>query len=446
MSLYRKAGLLTLALALLSLGIAFAGGEPEAEAGGADGEAEGYASILALIWSGPEYENLQDVSRMYQEQSGNPVEVEEVAREALQEKVTTLLVSGSQDYDVLYIDSAWLPGFAESGVLTNLSQFINDSGVVSPDFSKENLEPAIDFLTVDRNVYGFPSEGDTAWLFYRKDLLDQAGLDVPQTWDEFLAAAQELNNPPERYGAVIGARRDEAMWDFMHYFFAFGGQIYDPDTYEVMFNNENGVQALKFYGDLLREHEVVSPSVTTFGYNEILSALQQGKAAMGVEWMAATDTLKDPEQSPNVYDKLEYTLVPGYRDEDGNLVRGQGGSQWAWVVPAASRNQEAAYKFLEWLTGSVGAKQWALNGGIPSNTAVLSDPEVVQEVPQFELLSEAMKYRNIMPLTTVSPKINDAFGEAAHRVVATDESAESLADTAAEKMREALIEGGYLDE
>ena len=155
--------------------------------------------------------------------------------------------------------------------------------------------------------------------------------------------------------------------------------------------------------------------------------------------------MTDPEVSPMVHDKLEYTLVPGVRDSDGNVMRGQGGSQWGWVVPAESTKKEAAYKFIEWLTGTEGGKLWALNGGIPSNTAVLSDPEVVEEVPQFELLAEAMPYRNIMPLTTVSVKINDAFGEAAHRVVATDESAEALADEAASRIEEALREGGYLE-
>lgn len=437
--------ILAVTMIVLAAGLGFAGGQSEG-GGGAEGSGEGeYDPIVVLIWSGPEYDNLRSVAERYEEQTGNPVIVEEVAREALQEKVTTVLVSGSRDYDVLYIDSATLPGYVEGGLLANLSTFINDSDVVSPNFSAENLEPGISFLSVDGNVYGLPSEGDTAWLFYRRDLLEEAGLDVPQTWDEFLAAAKELNNPPDRYGAVIGARRDEAMWDFMHYFFGFGGQIFDRDTYEVTINNDVGVEALDFYGSLLREHGVVTPDVTTYGYNEILSSLQNGRAAMGVEWMAATDSLTDPEVSPMVHDKLEYTLVPGVRDSDGNVMRGQGGSQWGWVVPAESTKKEAAYKFIEWLTGTEGGKLWALNGGIPSNTAVLSDPEVVEEVPQFELLAEAMPYRNIMPLTTVSVKINDAFGEAAHRVVATDESAEALADEAASRIEEALREGGYLE-
>jgi multiple sugar transport system substrate-binding protein len=421
------------------------GGTTVVLAGGSQEEAPGSQPVRALIWSGPEYDNLRNVSEAYSEETGNEVIVDEVAREALQEQVTTLLVGGSEEYDVLYIDSAWLPGFVEAGFLVGLSQFV-DSDLKGPDFKLENLQPAVDDLTVDGTIYGLPSEGDTAWLFYRADLLQEAGIDVPETWDEFASAAIELHSPPDRYGAVMGARRDEAMWDFMHYFFGHGAQVIDPDTYEVTFNDARGVEALEFYGSLLNEHEVVTPDVTTYGYSEILSALQQGDAAMGIEWMAATDTLLDPNESPKVYDKLEYTLVPGYRDESGELHRGQGGSQWAWVIPQSSGNQEAAYKFVAWLTGEEGAKRWALNGGIPSNSAALGDPEVVEQVPQFELLSEAMEYRNIMPLTTVSPQINDAFGQAAHEVVATSKNPQAIADEAAESMREALVEGGYLND
>ena len=107
-----------------------------------------------------------------------------------------------------------------------------------------DLEPGISNLTFDGQVYGFPSEGDTAWLFYRTDLLEEAGIDPPQTMDEMLAAAQQLNSPPDRYGMVIGSRTDEAWWDFMHYFWAFGGQLFDPETMEVTVNNEAGVAAL----------------------------------------------------------------------------------------------------------------------------------------------------------------------------------------------------------
>jgi ABC-type glycerol-3-phosphate transport system substrate-binding protein len=345
---------------------------------------------------------------------------------------------------VAYISGDWVPEYVAANTLADFNQFINDPDVADPNLNLDDKQPGLDYLSVDGKIYGYPSEGDTAWLFYREDLLEAAGLEVPGTWDQFLEAAIKLNNPPEIYGAVIGARRDEAGWDFMHYFYGFGGQVVDSQTWEVKFSNEVGVKALQFYGDLLNKHNLVSPDVTTYGYNEILTALQQGKAALGIEWMAATQDLTSCDVSPLVCDKLKYTLVPGHLDANGNLVRGQGASQWGFVIPAGSENKEAAYKFIEWLTGPEGAKLWALNGGIPSNISALRDPEVIAQVPQFELLAEAMPYRNLFPNTTVTFDITEAFAEAANAVVAGTKDAETAAKDAAAKMEEALRKGGYL--
>jgi ABC-type glycerol-3-phosphate transport system substrate-binding protein len=407
--------------------------------------AQDYDPVVVGIWSGPEHDNLVKAAAEYTAQTGNEVIIDEIARETLQTRVTTVLLSGADDYDVIYASSDWIPQFVQAESLAPLNPFIENAA--ADWFSLEALSPSVDAMTIDGNIYGFPSEGDTAWLFYRADLLEAAGLDVPQTWDEFREAAiamtQDENGDgtPEVYGAVIGAKRDEAFWDFMHVFYGFGGEILDADG-KVAVNNETGVEALTFYSNLLLEDAVVPPDVTTYGYNEILTALQQGRVAMAIQWMAGTQTLLDCEQSPLVCDKLDYTLLPGTM-VDGEIQRGFGASQWAWVVPAASGNQEGAYKFIEWLTGVDGAKLWALNGGIPSNAIALADADVVAQMPQFGLLAQAMPYRNLMPATTVTAEMFDAMMEAGHNAVAGAVSPQEALDTAAARMVEALTEAGY---
>jgi multiple sugar transport system substrate-binding protein len=393
--------------------------------------------IRVAVWTGPEADNLQKVVDAYTADTGNPVEIDVIAREGYDAALRTAIVGGGANWDVIYASADWLPAFIAAGGLAPIDEYI---ATEPADFlNLADLEPGLSNLTFDGKVYGFPSEGDTAWLFYRTDLLDAAGIAPPQTMDEMLAAAQALNTPPDRYGMVIGSRTDEAWWDFMHYFWAFGGQLYDPDTLEVTVNNENGVAALTFYSDLLQKYGVVSPDVTTYGYEGILTALAQDKAAMGVEWMAATQTLTDCEQSPLVCDKLAYELIPP-------SVAGQygfGGSSWGWAIPATAAQKEAGYKFIEWLVGGPGAKLWALNGGIPSNKAALTDPEVVAAVPQFKLLAEAMPYRHITPLLTTSDQIVLGMQEAAAAAVAGIKTPQQAMDDAAAAIESALVDGGY---
>ena len=406
--------------------------------------AKKYEPVVAGIWSGPEHDNLVKVAAEYEKQTGNKVIIEEIPRETLKDKLNTVLLSGGSDYDVIYISGDWIPEYDAANVLLPFNDLISNKAVADPALNLNDKQPGLDYGTVNGKIYGYPSEGDTAWLWYREDLLKAKGIAVPQTWEEFAVAAKALNNPPEIYGAVIGGKRDEALWDFMHYLYSSGGEVVDPKTFEVKFNSPESVAALTYWSDLRNKLKLTSPDVTNFGYNEILQALQQGKAAMGIEWMAAAKDLTDCGTSPKVCDKLKFTLVPGRKGADGKIVRAQGASQWAWSIPKASKNSEGAYKFIEWLTGNTGAKLWALNGGIPSNTSVLKDPDVVKAVPQFGLLAEAMPYRHLLVNTTVTAAITDAAHEAAAIAIAGSKDPKIAADEAAAKMAEALKKGGYL--
>jgi multiple sugar transport system substrate-binding protein/sorbitol/mannitol transport system substrate-binding protein len=390
--------------------------------------------IRVAVWSGPEADNLRKVAAEYTAATGNPVEIDEIARDGYLDKLRTTIVGGGSDWDVVYASADWLPSFIAADGLAPLDEYI--ASMPADFLVLDDLQPGLGNLTFDGQVYGFPSEGDTAWLFYRKDLLEAAGLGPPQTMDEMLQVALALNDPPTRHGMVIGSLTDEAWWDFMHYFWAFGGQLYDPETYEVTVNDEKGVAALTFYSDLLRKHGVVSPDVTTYGYNGILTALQEDKAAMGVEWMAATKDLTTC--GTPVCDNLAYQFVPP-------AVAGEygfGGSSWGWIIPSGATHKEAGYTFIEWLVGGPGAKMWALNGGIPSNRAALSDPEVVAQIPQFELLAQAMPYRHITPLLTTSDQIVKGMQEAAAAAVAGARTPQEAMDEAAAAIENALAEAG----
>jgi multiple sugar transport system substrate-binding protein len=402
--------------------------------------------IVVAIWSGPEHDNLVKVAEEYKKATGKEVIVEEVAREAYFDKLNTVAATCGKDYDAFYAMSDYVPAYVAAKGLKDLNTFFEDPAVVSPAFNLKDYGMATSFFTYDGKTYVLPSEGDTAWLWYRKDLFDAAGLKPPETWDEFYADAKLLNNPAKGvYGAVIGAKPDEAWWDFMYYLFGQGGELLNADN-TVAINNEAGVKALTFYSNLLKDG-LVPPDVSTYGYVEILETLSKGKAAMGIEWMAAAQDLTSCDKSlcdSSGKPLLDYTLTPGIKLSDGTIKRHTGGSQWGWAIPACSENQKEAYKFIEWLTGPVGAKFWALNGGIPGNIKALSDPDVVAKVPQFKLLAEVMPYRSIFPTLTVSPEMLPIVNEGIVAAVTGTKDPQAAADEMAAKLTDILKKGGYI--
>ncbi len=199
--------------------------------------------IVVAIWSGPEHDNLVKVADEYKKKTGKEVIVEEVAREAYFDKLNTVTANCGKDYDAFYAMSDFIPAYVAADGLKDLNTFFEDKNVASPDFNLEDFGMATNFFTFDGKVYVLPSEGDTAWLWYRKDLFEKASLKPPETWEEFYAAAKALNDPANGvYGAVIGAKPDEAWWDFMYYLFGQGGELLNPDN-TVAINNEAGVKA-----------------------------------------------------------------------------------------------------------------------------------------------------------------------------------------------------------
>lgn len=410
----------------------------------AGGRADTKDTVSVLIWSGPEHQNLLKTAPEFEAATGLKLEIEEVARDTYFDKIKTLMVSGSSDYDVFYSLVDEMPSMVASGGMAALNDYLADSSLEVPGFNIDDLKPGTDFYTIENKLYGFPSEGDTAWFWYRKDLLKDAGLDVPQTWDEFFNAAKILNEIKGVYGAVIGASTSEAVWDFMHYHFAFGGQILDSSN-RVVINNEAGKAALEMYVNLKKEG-LVSPDVVNFGYNEILTMLQEGKAAMGIEWMAATADLTSCDVSPAVCadgeTQLEYSLLPGIKQADGTIARGMGGSQFGWSLFEKGLNKEGGFKFISWQTGFEGAKLWALNGGIPSNKKALADAEVVLVQSQFSLLAEAMPYRNIFPVNKATSDLVTIYNDLVHNAVAGNISPSDALDQGAAKMKQALKDAG----
>ncbi len=101
---------------------------------------------------------------VYEEKTGNQVIVEEIAREAYFDKLTTTFIGGGSDYDAAYIMSDWPPAWVQAGALIDLSRFIEDPNIASPDLDINDFEPSISFFKFDGKYYAFPSEGDTACL------------------------------------------------------------------------------------------------------------------------------------------------------------------------------------------------------------------------------------------------------------------------------------------
>jgi len=273
----------------------------------------------------------------------NPdIKVEWVTLEenVLRQKVTTDIATKGGQFDVLTIGTYEVPIWGKAGWLVSL----ND---LPAEYDVEDLLPAIrGGLTVDGELYAAPFYGESSMVMYRKDLMEAAGLTMPEapTWADIKTAAEAMTDKSkEQYGICL---RGKAGWGENMAFLtamsnSFGARWFD-ENWQPQFDGEAWKNTLTFYLDLMNNYG--PPGASNNGFNENLSLFNQGKCGMWIDATVAASFVTGKEST--VADKVGFALAP-----DNGLGK-RGNWLWAWslAVPAGSQKVDAAKAFINWAT------------------------------------------------------------------------------------------------
>jgi sorbitol/mannitol transport system substrate-binding protein len=260
----------------------------------------------------------------------------------LRQKVTTDIATKGGQYDVLTIGTYEVPIWAKNGWLVALDN-------LGADYKVDDLLPAIrGGLSADGKLYAAPFYGESSYVMYRKDLMDKAGLKMPDspTWDFIKEAATKMT---DRGAGINGiCLRGKAGWGENMAFLtamsnSFGARWFD-EKWHPQFDQPEWKNTLQFYVDLMKAAGPAGASAN--GFNENLTLFQQGKCGMWIDATVAGSFVTDPKAS-TVADKVGFALAP-------NTGLGKNPNWlWAWslAIPAGSKKTEAAEKFIAWATG-----------------------------------------------------------------------------------------------
>jgi ABC-type glycerol-3-phosphate transport system substrate-binding protein len=254
--------------------------------------------------------------------------------------------SANQQPDAALGISAWIPNeYGMRGMLYDMSQAKNFSQTIQV-FNPEQLIP----MTFDNKLYGLPETENFFVLFYRKDILDQLDLNVPNTWQDVLDMLPVLR----RYGMsfYIPLSSSSALKSFdstAPLIYQFEGKIYADDGFGSAIDYENTVQALSFMTDLYREYSMpfqVPSFFNSFRYGDIPIGI--GDFGM---YLQLTNAASD------ISGLWDIALVPGIPhqklNEDTQMMetvinRSMGGAQQASIIFEKSEKKEEAWEFISW--------------------------------------------------------------------------------------------------
>ncbi|KJZ23647.1 ABC transporter substrate-binding protein [Tritonibacter mobilis] len=299
----------------------------------------------------------------------------------LRQRVTQDIASKGGQFDVMTIGTYEVPIWAKNDWLVSL----ND---MPAEWDADDILPAIrGGLTVDGNLYAAPFYGESSMVMYRTDLMEKAGLEMPDapTW-EFIkeAAAGMTDKDNEVYGICL---RGKAGWGENMAFLtamsnSFGAKWFD-ENWTAQFDSEAWKTTLTFYMDLMTNYG--PPGASTNGFNENLSLFQQGKCGMWIDATVAASFVTNPDDS-TVADKVGFALAP-----DNGLGK-RGNWLWAWTlaVPAGSDATDEAKTFIEWATSKgytelVASKEGWANVPPGTRTSLYENQNYLDAAPFAEM-------------------------------------------------------------
>lgn len=395
---------------------------------------------------------MQGLSDDFTAKTGHQVEWVILEENVLRQRVTTDIATSGGQFDIMTIGMYETPIWAAQDWLIPLDD-------LPESYDIDDILPAMrSGLSHDGTLYAAPFYGESSMIMYRTDLMEQAGLEMPDapTWEFVAEAARAMTDKDnEIYGVCM---RGKAGWGENTAFIttmanSFGARWFDED-WNPQFDTQPWQDTLNFYLELL--NDAGPPGAANNGFNENLALFQQGKCGMWIDATVAASFVTNPDDS-TVADKVGFALAP-----DAGLGK-RANWLWAWAlaIPAGTQQEAAAKEFINWATSKEYLELVAANEGwanVPpgTRTSLYENPEY-QQVPFAKMTLDSINSADpsnptVDPVPYVGIQfvaipefqgIGTAVGQEFSAALAGQQSAEEALATAQELTNEEMEVAGY---
>ncbi|MBS9404519.1 sugar ABC transporter substrate-binding protein [Halomonas sp. TRM85114] len=373
----------------------------------------------------------------------------------LRQRMTTDIATQGGQFDVMTIGTYEVPMWGERGWLVPFEDLPDDYQV------DDLLKPVRDGLSHDGSLYALPFYGESSMMFYRTDLFEEAGIEMPEqpSWEEVRDWAETLHDPDNEVAGIC--LRGKPGWGENMAFVStlvntFGGRWFDMD-WNPEIDSPEWQEAIGFYVDLLGNYG--PPGASSNGFNENQALFSRGNCAMWVDATSAAGRIYNPDES-QVADKLGFAPAP--------VAETPKGSHWLWswalAIPASSEKQDEARTFILWATSQeyielVGETEgWT---SVPPGTreSTYANENYQEAAPFADFVLDAMKGADPTdstlepsPYTGVQfvgipefQSIGTQVGQSIASALTGDASVEEALQTAQRATERAMQRAGYID-
>ncbi|AFY66694.1 ABC transporter substrate-binding protein [Geitlerinema sp. PCC 7407] len=309
------------------------------------------------------------------------------ATDAISDLYTSSFLLGDSPYDLVYMDIVWVPKYAAAGWLLPLSDRVTDEDL------NDYLEADLEGGRYDGELYRIPFRTDAGMLYYRRDLLEEAGFEPPETFDDLMRISKALQNAGEATWGFVwqGNQYEGLVADYVEILEGYGGFWIDPDTREIGLDQPAAIASVEFLLSTIREG-ISPPGVTTYQEEETLRLFQNGSTVFLRNWPYVWPEV-NREDSP-IAGKVALKAMVHAPGENSGACKGG----WGFGIAKSSRHPDEAWKVVEFFSRAESQKQFVLeNGYVPSRKSLFRDADILAKYSYYDELIDVVEQSVLRP-------------------------------------------------
>lgn len=282
--------------------------------------------------------------------------------ESYKTSIRNFLVTSPPDI-AFWFTGARMRAFTKRNLFEDLTAFMKENGYT------ESMKPFIPAVTDSGKMYMMPTNMSTWGFYYNKQVFDKLGVKVPATWDELMAAAEKAKSA----GIVPFTIGTRDLWASGLWFDYLNQRINGLDFHmqlmegKVAYTDPRVKKVFETWAEPVTKGYFL-PNATSYGWQEGIPFLSQGKAAMYLLGPYVRTSLP-AELHANIGFFPFPTVKPGVPKSEELAVNGVG-------IPSGAKNKELAKRFLKFLAEPENNKEFAKGGAVlPSRIDVTIDDD-----------------------------------------------------------------------
>jgi multiple sugar transport system substrate-binding protein len=321
---------------------------------------------------------------------------------------------GDDGPDIVWIDNPDHQAYAAAGILADLTEEIEEWGQGDRYFEG----PWSSTIYEGRN-YGVPIGSNNLALYYNTEMLAEAGIEPPTTWDELKEAAKALTKGDVYGFAVSAVKSEEGTFQFLPFLYQAGSDI-------TNFDSEGTLDALNLYKYMI-DNKYMSGEVITLKQADVATQFAAGKVAMMVN-----GTWQIPFLLTNATVNWDVVQLPVYK-QAGTVLGGEN-----WAITKNSKHKDIAWDIIKFANEPERLKSTLMtNGRMPARSDLIGDP-FWQEDPQMKVFADSMAFAKARAYGPNYPTISEAVQTMLQEVITGAKKPEDAMKAAAAVIQEEL--------